>query len=65
MGIIFIPDILINSGGVIGLTKDLLGRDDIETEQALKDIASRVIDLMKYSEEKSIPILEAMSKFQL
>jgi leucine dehydrogenase len=64
-GIIFIPDILINSGGVIGLTKDLLGRDDIETEQALKDIASRVIDLMKYSEEKSISILEAMSKFQL
>jgi len=43
----------------------LLGRDDIETEQALKDIASRVIDLMKYSEEKSISILEAMSKFQL
>ena len=59
-GIVYIPDILINSGGVIGLTKDLLKRNDAETEQALSDIANRVKDLMIQSQERSISISEAL-----
>ena len=60
-GIVFIPDILINSGGVIGLTKDSLNRDEAQTEKALKDIANRVKSLMISSKEKSISILEALN----
>ena len=62
IGIVFIPDILINSGGVIGLTKDLLHRDEAQTEMALKDIAKRVKGLMISSKENSISILEALNK---
>ena len=59
-GIVFIPDTLINSGGVIGLTKDYLKRDDVETEQALRDIANRVKSLMVESQERSISIYQAL-----
>ena len=59
-GIVFIPDILINSGGVIGLTKDLLGRNKTQTDKALKDIANRVKNIMIYSKEKSISIFEGL-----
>lgn len=59
-GIVFIPDILINSGGVIGLTKDLLGRNKTQTDKALKDIANRVKSIMIYSKEKSISIFEGL-----
>ena len=60
-GIVFIPDFLINSGGVIGLTKDYLKRNDAETEQALKDIAKRVKQLMLQSQERSISIYQALN----
>ena len=59
-GIVYIPDILINSGGVIGLTKDLLKRNDAETEQALRDIANRVKYLMIQSQERSISISKVL-----
>ena len=58
-GIVYIPDILINSG-YYSLTKDLLKRNDAETEQALRDIANRVKDLMIQSQERSISISEAL-----
>ena len=53
-------DVLINSGGVIGLTKDFLNRDDAQTEQALRDIAVRVKSLMIESQQKSISIYDAL-----
>ena len=64
-GIVYIPDTLINSGGVIGLTKDYLKRDDTETEQALRDIANRVKDLMIESQESSISIYQALNNRSL
>ena len=64
-GIVFIPDTLINSGGVIGLTKDYLKRDDVETEQALRDIANRVKNLMVESQERSISIYQALNNRNL
>ena len=64
-GIVYIPDTLINSGGVIGLTKDYLKRDDAETEQALRDIANRVKDLMIESRESSISIYQALNNRSL
>ena len=64
-GIVYIPDTLINSGGVIGLTKDYLKRDDAETEQALRDIANRVKDLMIESQESSISIYQALNNRSL
>ena len=64
-GIVYIPDTLINSGGVIGLTKDYLKRDDAETEQALRDIAKRVKDLMIESQESSISIYQALNNRSL
>ena len=64
-GIVFIPDTLINSGGVIGLTKDYLKRDDVEIEQALRDIANRVKNLMVESQERSISIYQALNNRNL
>ena len=64
-GIVFIPDTLINSGGVIGLTKDYLKRDNVETEQALRDIANRVKNLMVESQERSISIYQALNNRNL
>ena len=64
-GIVYIPDTLINSGGVIGLTKDYLKRDDAEVEQALRDIANRVRDLMIESQESSISIYQALKNRSL
>ena len=60
MGIIFIPDILINSGGVIGLTKDFLNKNDAETDKSLKEIAARVKSLIIESEKQSISIYDAL-----
>ena len=64
-GILFIPDILINSGGVIGLTKDFLNRDDAKTEEALKEIAYRVREAIIFSKEKSISINETLKRKDL
>ena len=64
-GILFIPDILINSGGVIGLTKDFLNRDDAKTEEALKEIAYRVKEAIIFSKEKSISINETLKRKDL
>ena len=55
-GILFIPDILINSGGVIGLTKDFLNSDDAKTEEALKILLTESEMLMNFLKEKSISI---------
>ena len=52
--IIYIPDILINSGGAIGLTKDLMKRNEVETESDLMNIAYRVREALTESQEKSI-----------
>ena len=64
-GILFIPDILINSGGVIGLTKDFLNRDETKTEEALKEIAYRVREAIILSKEKSISINETLNRNDL
>ena len=64
-GIVFIPDILINSGGVIGLTKDFLNRDETKTEEALKEIAYRVREAIIFSKEKSISINETLKRRDL
>ena len=56
LGIVYIPDVLINSGGVIGLTKDFLKRDDAQTDQALRDIATRVKGLLIKSQNQSTSI---------
>jgi len=62
LGIAYVPDVLINSGGVIGLTKDLLQRDENQTEIELQKIANRAIDLMSIAKKESISVLSAMRK---
>jgi leucine dehydrogenase len=64
-GILFIPDTLINSGGVIGLTKDFLNRDEAKTEEALREIAYRVREAIIFSKEKSISINETLKRKDL
>jgi len=64
-GILFIPDILIISGGVIGLTKDFLNRDETKTAEALKEIAYRVREAIILSKEKSISINETLNRNDL
>ena len=59
-GIIYIPDILINSGGVIGLTKDLMKRNEVEIESDLMDIAYRVRKGLTESHEKSISLQDTI-----
>ena len=61
-GIIYIPDILINSGGAIGLTKDLMKRNEVETESNLMNIAYRVRECLTESQEKSISPLDTMKE---
>ena len=60
LGITFIPDTLINSGGVIGLTKDYLKRTDSQVENELMEISNRVVTLMKLAKLNSTSILTAM-----
>ena len=59
-GIIYIPDILINSGGAIGLTKDLMKRSEVETESDLMNIAYRVRAVLTESHEKSISLQDTI-----
>jgi len=59
-GITFIPDTLINSGGVIGLTKDFLKKTDSQIENELIEISKRVVTLMKLAEFNSTSVLTAM-----
>tara|TARA_X000000950_G_scaffold163385_1_gene199739 strand:+ start:2991 stop:4010 length:1020 start_codon:yes stop_codon:yes gene_type:complete len=58
--IIYIPDILINSGGAIGLTKDLMKRNEVETESDLMNIAYRVREALTESQEKSINLQDTI-----
>ena len=50
---------------MIGVTKDYLKTDDAQTEQALRDIASRVKALMIESKDKSISIYQALNNRSL
>ena len=61
-GIIYIPDILINSGGAIGLTKDLMKRNEVETESDLMNIAYRVRKGLTESQEKSISLQDTIKE---
>ena len=59
-GIHYIPDVLINSGGVIGLTKDILKRSDLQIEEDLKLIGKRALDSMSFAKENNISVLDAI-----
>jgi|TARA_B110000967_G_C18790237_1_gene512914 leucine dehydrogenase len=61
LGIHYVPDILINSGGVIGLTKDILDRNSNQIESDLQLIADRAVNFMKIGRTNKISILQAMS----
>ena len=59
-GIRYIPDVLINSGGVIGLTKDILKRNDLQIEDDLKLIGKRALDYMSIAKANNMSVLEAI-----
>ena len=59
-GITYIPDILINSGGVIGLTKDIMGRNEEQAESELMNIAIRVEEAMAIAKDQSMSIQAAL-----
>jgi glutamate dehydrogenase/leucine dehydrogenase len=60
-GIRYIPDVLINSGGVIGLTKDILKRNDLQIEGDLKLIGKRALDSMSFAKANNISVLDAIN----
>lgn len=60
-GVHYIPDVLINSGGVIGLTKDILKRSEIEVEEDLKLIGQRALNSMVYAKTNNMSVLDAMN----
>lgn len=60
-GIHYIPDVLINSGGVIGLTKDILNRSDLQIEEDLKLIGKRVLDSMSFAKVNNMSVLDAIN----
>jgi len=62
-GIIYIPDVLINSGGVIGLTKDIMKRSETQTELQLRNIGTRVKQLMIKAKNESISVQAALSNY--
>jgi len=49
--IIYVPDAMINAGGVIGLTKDVLNRTEEDLDQELRSIGTRVESLLKRANE--------------
>ena len=59
-GIHYIPDVLINSGGVIGLTKDILNRNDLQVEEDLNLIGKRALDSMSFAKANNMSVLEAI-----
>ena len=59
-GIRYIPDVLINSGGVIGLTKDILKRNDLQIEDDLKLIGKRALDSLSFAQAHNMSVLEAI-----
>ena len=61
-GIIYIPDILINSGGAIGLTKDIMRRNEDETELDLRNIAARVRKALIKSQKHSISLQDVLKE---
>ena len=62
-GVHYVPDVLINSGGVIGLTKDILNRSELNVEDDLKLIGIRALNSMVYAKTNSMSILDAMNTF--
>ena len=60
-GIHYIPDVLINSGGVIGLTKDILNRSDFQIEEELKLIGKRALDSMSFAKVNNMSVLDAIN----
>ena len=60
IGVNFIPDVLINSGGVIGLTKDILKRSDIQVEEDLRLIGSRVLEMIKSAKSNNVSVLSSL-----
>ena len=60
-GIHYIPDVLINSGGVIGLTKDILNRSDLQIEEELKLIGKRALDSMSFAKVNNMSVLDAIN----
>jgi len=61
-GIHYIPDVLINSGGVIGLTKDILNRSDLQIEEDLKLIGKRALDSMSFAKVNNMSVLDAINR---
>ena len=56
-GMLYIPDFLVNAGGVIGLTKDVLKRDDEMTDQALAKIGEVVKSIIdQFHIKNTIPL---------
>ncbi|MDC1475833.1 hypothetical protein N8472_05490, partial [Gammaproteobacteria bacterium] len=62
LNIHYVPDVLINSGGVIGLTKDILDRDETLIELELKLVAQRAIEFMTIASKNNISVLSAMNR---
>ena len=62
-GVHYIPDVLINSGGVIGLTKDILKRSEMNIEEDLKLIGKRALRSMLYAKTNNMSVLDAMNSF--
>jgi leucine dehydrogenase len=56
-GIHYIPDVLINSGGVIGLTKDALNKTDAQIEEDLKLIGKRVLRSIETAKTNNVSVL--------
>ena len=56
-GMLYIPDFLVNAGGVIGLTKDVLERNDEMTDQALAKIGEVVKSIIdEFHIKNTIPL---------
>ena len=56
-GMLYIPDFLVNAGGVIGLTKDVLERDHEMTDQALAKIGEVVKSIIdEFHMKNTIPL---------
>jgi len=64
-GILYIPDYIINSGGLIFAAGKYFNQSDLEIEQKIRDIYQRVIDITQQSFKENVPpsiIVDFMAK---
>ena len=62
MGVLYAPDYVANSGGIINGCRELLGWDESDTTQKISNIYDRMLSLFELGEREAIPPFKAADR---